>query len=78
MDYASRLATLSLSEKDIAKLTPSRCTSMVVHPSEDTLVAVTGDVDGHIGVWQVRTSRRTDLRRSPRHGTKSDCQRPYR
>lgn len=53
MDYASRLATLSLSEKDIAKLTPSRCTSMVVHPSEDTLVAVTGDVDGHIGVWQV-------------------------
>ncbi len=53
MDYVERLAALTLAEEDIIKLTPARVTSMVVHPSERTLVVVAADVDGHLGVWQV-------------------------
>lgn len=53
MDYVERLAALTLAEEDILKLTPSRVTSMVVHPSERTLVVVASDVDGHLGVWRV-------------------------
>jgi len=53
MDYVERLAALTLAEEDILKLTPSRVTCMVVHPSERTLVVVAADVDGHLGVWQV-------------------------
>ena len=53
LDYASRLAKLSMVEEDCVKLTPRRATSLVIHPSEKTLVVVTGDVDGYLGVWQV-------------------------
>ncbi len=54
MDYAARLAALTLDEEqDIAKLTPSRVTAMAVHPSERNLVVVVADVDGYFGVWQV-------------------------
>lgn len=53
MDYVNRLARLSLAEEDIKKLTPIRVTSMVVHPSDRTLVVVAADNDGNLGVWQV-------------------------
>jgi hypothetical protein len=54
MEYAKRLAQLSLQEKDVQKVTKSRVTAMVVHPSEKTLLVVAGDVEGNLGVWQVR------------------------
>jgi len=53
MDYLESLSALTLTEEDILKLTPARISSMVVHPSERTLVVVAADVDGHLGVWQV-------------------------
>lgn len=54
LDYASRLAKLSMVEEDVAKLTPRRATALVIHPSEKTLVVVSADVEGNLGVWKVR------------------------
>jgi len=56
LDYAARLAKLSMVEDDCAKLTSRRATALVIHPSERTLVVVSGDVDGNLGVWQVSSS----------------------
>lgn len=57
LDYASRLATLSLvnGDADFVKVTPERTTCMVVHPSEDKIIAVAADKRGNLGLWDVST-----------------------
>jgi WD40 repeat protein len=51
--YASRLNALILVDSDVAKLTPSRITSVFVHPSSDKVVVMAGDKNGCLGIWDL-------------------------
>ena len=51
--YHAALNKLSVKEMDVAKLCPSRITSVFVHPSREKLLVFAGDKNGFVGLWDV-------------------------
>ena len=44
---------LKISTDQVAKVTPGRIFSMAIHPSVDNVVVGVGDINGHVGLWNV-------------------------
>jgi WD40 repeat protein len=57
---AKQFAKLKLDESDVQKMTPQRITSVALHPSEQKIIAVAGDKNGYIGIWDVTRSGTTN------------------
>lgn len=53
LDYAGRMAKLSLGEEGVAKVTPDRVYSIAAHPSSSNLIVAVGDKCGNLGLWNV-------------------------
>ncbi|NWV24542.1 WDR76 protein, partial [Origma solitaria] len=51
--YQESLSRMVLSEENIRKVVKSRVCSMAIHPSESTILVAAGDMQGHIGLWNV-------------------------
>lgn len=52
-DHQVSMKKLSVDEKDVAKVADSRITACCLHPSTTKLIAIAGDKNGHVGIWDV-------------------------
>lgn len=55
IDYAKRLAELSIDDDDFTKATPERIYSLEIHSGTDRILTASGDKYGHIGLAQAGT-----------------------
>ncbi|XP_077864675.1 WD repeat-containing protein 76-like [Saccoglossus kowalevskii] len=51
--FLADLSRMSITEKHVAKVVPSRIFSVAVHPSESKTLLFAGDKTGHVGLWEV-------------------------
>ena len=51
--YTNLLNKLTVAEKDVAKLTENRVTSVYCLPTADKLIVIAGDKAGYLGIWDV-------------------------
>lgn len=60
-EYITNMEKLSLNDKDIAKLTESRITSVYIHPSITKTIVFAGDKLGNLSLWDVDKSNISEL-----------------
>ncbi|XP_071041327.1 WD repeat-containing protein 76 isoform X3 [Parasteatoda tepidariorum] len=56
LDYASNFKHMKIGESNVAKLVPTRITSMAIHPASDKVMVIAGSKYGHLGFWNVTSS----------------------
>eukprot|EP00960_Hanusia_phi_P043883 756323-Hanusia_phi.AAC.7 len=49
--YISQLKSLTVADKDMAKVVPEKISSMAIHPDEENVIVACGDKKGNIGIF---------------------------
>jgi WD40 repeat protein len=58
---SSPFSKLKLVEEDVVKLTPSRMTAVALSPSSQSIIAVAGDKNGFLGLWNATRTNGENL-----------------
>ncbi|XP_063781551.1 WD repeat-containing protein 76 [Pseudophryne corroboree] len=57
--YTAGLRTMKLTKKSVARVVPSRVTSVAVHPSRSEILVAAGDKWGYVGLWDMKHKSQT-------------------
>merc|ERR1712166_59676 len=60
MEYASRMAALTVEEASVCKVVLQRVYGLAVHPSPHAIVVAAGDKEGNLGLWNMDNSGEED------------------